>query len=73
MIYIILLNLNGILCESYIIVKINKSGKYNILFSGGIEQTDHFCYGVSMHIPKSMTINGNLIDPPVGEYEFNQK
>ena len=33
----ILLNINEILCESYIIVKINKSGYYNILFNGDIQ------------------------------------
>ena len=62
---IILLYRNEILCESYITVKINKIGQYKVLFKGGIEQTDHYCYGVSMHIPNSMKINGNKIDPPI--------
>ena len=52
----ILLNINEILCESYIIVKINKSGRHNILFKGG-ENNDKFCIGVQMHIPISMKIN----------------
>ena len=55
LINIILLNINGIICESYIILKINKSGNYNILFNGNVEPTNKFCYGVSMHIPTSMT------------------
>ena len=36
MIYLFFLNLTGILCESYIIVKINKSGRHKILFKGGL-------------------------------------
>ena len=46
LINIILLYKNEILCESYITLKINKIGLYKILFNGGIEQTDHHCYGV---------------------------
>ena len=70
---IILLYRNEILCESYITVKINKIGQYKVLFKGGIEQTDHYCYGVSMHIPNSMKINGNKIDPPINEFNFTEQ
>ena len=68
----ILLNINEISCESYIIVKINKSGRNKILYNGGVEDNKHDCYNVSMHMPNSMTINGNQIVSPVGEYEFTQ-
>ena len=39
----ILLNINEILCESYIILKINKSGRHSILFKGGIKDENGFC------------------------------
>ena len=68
----ILLNINEISCESYIVVKINKSGRNKILYNGGVEDNKHNCYNVSMHMPNSMTINGNQIVPPVGEYEFTR-
>jgi len=55
---LILLNINEILCESYITLKIHKSGKYNILFKGDIDDNENLCYGVSMRIPNSMKING---------------
>ena len=70
----ILLNINGILCESYIIVKINKKGKFNFLFNGldGTYNDDYEpCKGVSMHIPNSVNINGDdLIDLSDGQYDF---
>ena len=70
----ILLNINGILCESYIIIKINKSGKYKILFNGGGEDLPNPCKEISSkHTPTSMTINGEQIAPFVGEYEFIQQ
>ena len=68
----IILNINGILCESYIIVKINKSGQYHFLFQGGINDENKFCNGVSMHIPNSIDINGNQINPIVSEYTFTE-
>ena len=52
---VILLNISRIFGESYIIVKINKSGKYKILFNGGIDDSNHLCHCDSMHIPN----NGN--------------
>ena len=64
-----ILLINKILCESYIILKINKYGKRNILFHWGIE-FGGLCRNVPMHIPKKMLINGELINPPVGEYNF---
>ena len=39
---IILLYRNEILCESYITLKINKKGKYKILFNEGIELSNHY-------------------------------
>ena len=74
-IFFILLNIDKILCESYIIVKINKSGRQNILFKGGIDDegvSDMQCR-ISMHNPISMTINGENIATPVAEYEFTQQ
>ena len=67
----IILNINGILCESYIVVKINKSGKYKILFNGGIVDVMNPCHNIkTMHTPSSMKINGNVINPPTNEYLF---
>ena len=65
----ILLNINEILCESYIIVKINKSGRYKILYNGGVEDIEHPCYIVP-NLPTRMTINGIEIDSPTREYNF---
>ena len=70
---VILLNIGRILCESYIIVKINKSGKYKILFNGGVEDVNSPCHYASMHIPNSMEINGNIIDPSINEYQFTEQ
>ena len=67
------MNINGIICESYIILKINKSGNYNILFNGNVKPTNKFCYGVSMHIPTSMTINEKIINPPINQYQFTEQ
>ena len=58
---IILLNINGILCESYIIVKINKIGKHNFLFTGleNYERDNEYpCHGVPMQKSESIKING---------------
>ena len=68
----ILLNLKGILCESYIIVKINKSGHYNFLFKGGISDPKVFCNGVSKHTPNSICINNDPINKDIDEYDFVQ-
>ena len=70
---IILLYRNEILCESYITLKINKKGKYKILFNEGIELTNHYCSGVQMHSPTLMTINENIINPPTDEYQFAEQ
>ena len=70
---IILLNIKGILCESYVIVKINKVGKYNFLFKGleKFERNDENpCYGVSMQEPYKIIINEKSFDYPFGEYDF---
>ena len=48
-----------ILCESYIIVNIKKAGRYKILYNGGVEDTNHWCYEVPNHTPKRITINEN--------------
>ena len=66
----ILLNINGILCESCIIVKINKSGRHKILYNGGVEDTNHWCYEVPDHTPTRITINENEIDTSTREYNF---
>ena len=69
----ILSNINGILCESYIIVKINKSGHFNFLFKGGINDENLPCYGVSKHTPNLIYINDALInDNSIDEYDFVQ-
>ena len=68
----ILLNISEILCLSYIILKINKSGRHNILFKGDANDKP-FCNRVPMHIPISMEINGNITDPPVADYEFTSQ
>ena len=47
-----LFNINEILCESYIIVKINKAGRHQILFNGTVEKTDHRCNATS-NLPSS--------------------
>ena len=69
----ILLNINGILCESYIIVKINKLGTYNIIFDGRVKDENYFCNGVKMHAPNSVIINEVLIDSFTGKYEFTRE
>ena len=69
----ILLNVNGILCESYIIVKFNKSGHFKFLFKGGINDESRFCYRVQKHTPNSIYINDALInDNSIDEYDFGQ-
>ena len=60
----ILLNINGILCYSFIIVKINKSGYYNIFFNEDIDGKN-FCFSNSVNIPNLMTINEVPIINPV--------
>lgn len=69
---IFILLIKRVLCESYIILTINKEGKHNILFHWGIDY-NILCSSASMHIPKKMIINGELIDPPVGEFDFYKK
>jgi len=73
-IFFILLNIDRIYCESYILVKINKVDTYKILFKGGMnnQDVDSFCR-IPMHNPISMTINGEYISPPVAEYAFTQQ
>ena len=68
----ILFNINGILCESYIIVKINKSGNYNILFNEGVEDENNYCNGIIMHNPTSVIINEIPIVSFTGKYEFTR-
>ena len=72
----ILLNLKGILCESYIIVKINKIGKHNFLFTGleNYEGDNEYpCHGVPMQKPESIKINNVPFDYPFGEYNFEEE
>jgi len=73
-IYIILININGMLCESFISVKMKNKGKYKILFQGGVQNKSHICFGVSIHNPENATVNGNKIefDSP-GEYYFKDE
>ena len=70
---IILLNNNKILCESYIILKINKSGRYKILFNGDAKDTESNCYNYLKQKPTSILINENPIDPSTVYYEFTQR
>ena len=42
--------------ESFITLKINKPGLHKILFQGGIQDSNHKCYGVDIHTPISMEI-----------------
>ena len=53
---ITLLNIKGMVCESYIIVKINKLGTYNIIFNEDIEDEKNYCNGIIMHTPTSVVI-----------------
>ena len=69
---IILLNIKGIVCESYIVVKINKPGEYNIIFNEGVEYENNHCNGIIMHIPISVKINEIPIDSFTGKYEFTR-
>ena len=71
-IILFLLSLNGILCESHIMVKINKVGRYKLLYNGGVEDSSHVCYTVPNYTPKRITINGNEIDTFTREYNFTQ-
>ena len=73
MIVLFLLNINGISCQSHIIVKINKAGRYKILYNGGVEDTGHWCYTVPNHTPIRMTINGDEVDTSLREYDFTQQ
>ena len=73
MIVLFLLNINGISCQSHIIVKINKAGRYKILYNGGVEDTGHWCYTVPNHTPIWMTINGDEVDTSLREYDFTQQ
>ena len=72
LLFCILLNINGILCESYIILKINKAGRYKILYNGGVENIENPCHIVPNHTPTKMTINENEIDTSTREYDFNE-
>ena len=73
-IYIILININGILCESFISVKMKDKGKHKILFQGGIQNKSHICFGVSIHSPDYVTINGNRIEFDLsGDYDFKEE
>ena len=71
MINFFIFNFNEILCESYITVKINKSGRYNIIFTGSQDE-NNLCKNAPIHTPTSMTINGNQTNF-VGEYEFTEQ
>ena len=73
MIVLFLLNINGISCQSHIIVKINKAGRYKILYNGGVEDIGHWCYTVPNHTPIRMTINGDEVDTSLREYDFTQQ
>ena len=73
MIVLFLLNINGISCQSHIIVKFNKAGRYKILYNGGVEDTGHWCYTVPNHTPIRMTINGDEVDTSLREYDFTQQ
>ena len=71
--YIILLLINSISCESYIILKINKKGSFKILYDGNNEDNSiHKCKGNNnKHIPDSMTVNNISVSPPQsGIYKF---
>ena len=72
--YIILLLINSISCESYIILKINKKGNFKILYDGNNEDNSiHKCKGNNKHIPDSVTVNNISVSPPQsGIYEFTE-
>ena len=72
-ILLFLLSLNGVLCQSHIILKINKVGRFKILYNGGVEDSSHACYTVPNHTPTRMTINENEIDTSNREYNFTQQ
>ena len=74
-ILLFLLSLNGVLCQSHIILKINKVGRFKILYNGGVEDSSHACYTVPNHTPTRMTINENEneIDTSTREYDFTQQ
>ena len=67
-----LFNINEILCESYIIVKINKAGRHQILYNGVFEKTDHGC-NTDPNLPTRMTINEHEIESPTVEYNFTEQ
>ena len=71
-IIIILLKINGVFSVSYIILKINKSGLHKILFKGGNQAENAECNGFSMHSPKSIEINGNIVSISA-EYNFTEE
>ena len=58
---ILLSNLNIILCDSYITLKINKSGKHSFLFKGGVQDPHSECYNIGMNTPTSIIINDNIL------------
>ena len=73
--YIILLLINSISCESYIILKINKKGSFKILYDGNNEDNSiHKCKdNNNKHIPDSMTVNNISVSPPhLGIYELTE-
>jgi len=72
-VYLIILNINTISCDSFIIVKINKTGNLNILHHQGIIDNNNLCSGISTHNPNSMTINGQEIAPPFYQYNFTSQ
>ena len=73
MIVLFLLNINGISCQSHIIVKINKAGRYKILYNEGVDDMYHWCDTVPNHTPTRMTINGDEVDTSLREYDFTQQ
>ena len=71
---ILLSNLNVILCDSYITLKINKSGIHSFLFKGGVQDPNLECYNIDMHTPTSININDNNINiDNSGEYDFTRE
>jgi len=67
----ILLSTNGILCDSFVILKINKTGRYKMLNNEGVGNTNHPCR-IAPNLPTRMTINENEIDPTTRKYDFNE-
>ena len=72
---IILLIIAHISCESYIILKINKKGIYNVLYKEEYFNAEgHSCESISMHTPDLITINDILLESPYnGEVELTKE